>query len=196
MEMCEFLWEWSFKKKAHERTFCLITPYVTLVTLPCLPPILPPNTPHHLPLSHSHESEEKMAHRLSCWAHILSSPHVIFPLISRREWLPRHVPKGSTSSESSWRSRSAGSRFTAKDQGWVACQRSGGPVAELRSEAPASCRAVNLQCRTSRGQTLARFSSQRLPGPPSCKPAWHGLTYWCNCSTCARGGWFTKAALQ
>ena len=64
----------------------------------------------------------------------------------------------------------------------IYCERSGvssmsaeqGPVAELHSEAPASCCAVNLQCRTSRGQTLARFSSQRLPGQPSCEPAWHG----------------------
>lgn len=63
----------------------------------------------------------------------------------------------------------------------IYCERSGvssmsasGPVAELRCEASASCCAVNLQYRTSRGQTLARFSSQRLPGPPSCKPGWHG----------------------
>lgn len=96
-----------------------------------------------------------------------------FPLISCREWLPRHVPKGSTSRESSWRSLSAGSRFTVKDQGWVACQRAR-PVAELRRKASASCCPVNLQYRTSRGQTLARLSSQRLPGPPSCEPGWQG----------------------
>ncbi len=63
----------------------------------------------------------------------------------------------------------------------IYCERSGvssmlvrGPVAELHREASASCCTVNLQYRTSRGQALARFSSQRLPGPPSCKPGLHG----------------------
>lgn len=42
------------------------------------PPIFYISPPSQiLPLSHSPESEEKKAHCLSCWAHILSSPHVV-----------------------------------------------------------------------------------------------------------------------
>lgn len=116
----------KLQEKAHERTFCPITPYVTPVTLPPnLPPESPP--PVHIPISRCHTHLSRKGRRLTVFHAGLMSFHLLmpFPLISCREWLPRHVPKGSTSRESSWRSLSAGSRFTVKDQGWVACQRVG-----------------------------------------------------------------------
>lgn len=117
----------KLQEKAHERTFCPITPYVTPVTLP--PNLLPRISPWissspspTVTLTWVGRKEGSLSFMLSSYPFISSC---CFPLISCREWLPRHVPKGSTSKESSWRSLSAGSRFTVKDQGWVACRRAG-----------------------------------------------------------------------
>lgn len=112
-------------------------------------------------------------HSLSCWAHILSSPHVI----------SFNLPQGMASSARSKGEHKQRVFLTVSFGGIkIYCERSGvssmsesGPATvELHSEASASCYSLNLRFRTSRGQTLARFSSQRLPGPPSCNPSWHG----------------------
>lgn len=108
--------------KTHERTLCPSTSYVTPVTPP--PDLLPwISTPSPtVTLTWMGREGGSLSFMLSSYLFISSS---CFPLISCREWLPRHVPRGSTSRECSWRSPSAGSRFTVKDQGWVACQRAG-----------------------------------------------------------------------
>lgn len=83
----------------------------------------PDSSPTIVKLSILPEREDICGWRsLPCQAHILSSPHVVLLLISCREWLPQHVPRGNTSRESSWRSHLEGSRFTVKDRGWVGCQ--------------------------------------------------------------------------
>lgn len=82
----------------------------------------PPQSPPP-PISHCHTHLSRKRSRLTVFHAEFTSFHTLmsFPLICR-EWLPQHVPKGSTSRESSWQSLLAGSRFTVKDQGWVACQ--------------------------------------------------------------------------
>lgn len=78
------------------------------------------------PMYHCHTHLSRKKSRFTVLHAEFTSFHLLmsFPLICR-EWPPQHVPKESTSSESSWRSLSAESRFTVKDQGWVACQRVG-----------------------------------------------------------------------
>lgn len=155
----------------------------------------PQSASPHLPLSHSPELEEEQAHGLSCWVHNLSYPRVVsFNL------------QGVASSARSKGEHKQRVFLTVSFGGIkIYCERSGvssvsasGPVAERLREASASCRTLNLQYRTSRGRTLAQFTSQRLPGShlvslagtvdiftPNAIPTqdWEGE--WKHCSKCS-----------
>lgn len=146
--MEEFCWEWRFK--AHKRTVCPITAYVTPVTW--------------------------VGEALLLDVKLISLQLMFFLLL-----------QGMASS-----ARSKGEHkqrvFLTVSFGGIKmyCERSGVSILSgewgLGGAAPwGLCQLLRcLQCRTSRGQTLARFSSPR--GPPSYKPDWHStrLTYYDN----------------
>lgn len=165
----------KLQEKAHERTFCPITPYVTPVTLPP-PPTSPPISPSiSPPISHCHTHLSRKRGRLTVFHAELISFHLLMSFAF-------NLLQGMASSARSKGEHKQRVFLTVSFGGIkIYCERSGvsrmsssGPVAELHHEASASCCTVNLQYRTSRGQTLARLSSQRLPGPPSCTPGWQG----------------------
>lgn len=167
----------KLQEKAHESTFCPITPYVTPVTLlhnhtrPISPSIFQP-------IFHCHTHLSRERRTLAVLHAELISFHLLMSLFF-------NLLQGMASSARSKGEHKQRVFLTVSFGGIkIYCERSGvssmsasEPVAELQREASASCCTVNLKYRTSRGQTLARFSSQRLPGPPSCKPGWHGWHY-------------------
>lgn len=151
--------------KTHERTLCPSTSYLTPVTPP--PQFSAPNL---YPVSHCHTHLNGKKRRLTVFHAKLISFHllVLFPF---------NLLQGMASSARSKGEHKQRVFLTVSFGGIkIYCERSGvsSMSASRRCQASASCCTMNPQYRTSRGQTLARFTLQRQPGPPSCKPGWHG----------------------